>query len=199
MQLATLKWPTDGTDNAEFPSVRTVVFRGFLGQEWVDGDQDKTADSNYLTFVTDSRSSKVQELLASGGKCEICWYFPQTWEQYRLTGRMRLILPPGPVDTSTEDLAPQFIAKTKRQQYREKLWDRMSLSTRQGFLGPPPGSLLAEGGSAGGERSDDGYNAFTCMVFESEHVDYLLLGKEQARESFHCNGHGEWTNQAVHP
>lgn len=52
------------------PACRTVVFRGFLG------------DSDKLTFVTDGRSAKVGELAAQPA-CELCWYLPETRDQFR--------------------------------------------------------------------------------------------------------------------
>ena len=53
------------------PANRTVVFRGFL------------ADTNQLKFITDISSQKAEEInLYPWG--EICWYFPQTREQFRI-------------------------------------------------------------------------------------------------------------------
>ena len=63
VQIATVR--EDGR-----PANRTVVFRGFL---W---------ETEKLTFVTDSRSCKVQEV-AKNPWCELAWYFPDSREQYR--------------------------------------------------------------------------------------------------------------------
>jgi hypothetical protein len=60
------------------PANRTVVFRGFL------------ADTNQLKFITDIRSQKAEEInLYPWG--EICWYFPQTREQFRIAGQLILV------------------------------------------------------------------------------------------------------------
>nr|WP_265264241.1 pyridoxamine 5'-phosphate oxidase family protein [Spirulina subsalsa] len=66
LQLATIT--PDG-----YPANRTVVFRGF------------TPQGNALKIITDSRSEKFQQLHHSPWG-EICWYFSQTREQFRLFG-----------------------------------------------------------------------------------------------------------------
>ena len=68
-QLATVRG--DGR-----PACRTVVFRGFLG-----GPED-AEEASRLTFVTDARSEKVEEL-GRQPACELCWYLPGTREQFR--------------------------------------------------------------------------------------------------------------------
>ena len=69
---------THGLDG--FPSVRTVVQRGFL---------ESTDESRLLLkFVTDRRSQKIQELQASHN-VEACWYFA-SHEQLRLKGTMQV-------------------------------------------------------------------------------------------------------------
>ncbi len=60
------------------PANRTLVFRGFLH------------DSPRLTFVTDERSAKVGDLERLPW-AEICWYFPVTHEQFRITGPTTLV------------------------------------------------------------------------------------------------------------
>ena len=54
--------------------------RGFLGE---------SAD---LTFVTDLRSNKVEEI-ARRPDGEVAWYFPQTREQFRIAGKLKVIGP----------------------------------------------------------------------------------------------------------
>ncbi|CAI4956208.1 AVN_HP_G0102510.mRNA.1.CDS.1 [Saccharomyces cerevisiae] len=73
------------------PRCRTVVFRDFLFH-------DKR--TNVLTFNTDMRSSKITESFitpnsnnsSDSKRCETpffeaCFYFPETWEQYRFSGQ----------------------------------------------------------------------------------------------------------------
>lgn len=73
-QLATID--TDGT-----PCCRTMVFREFAEAE------------SRLVMHTDLRSDKVGQLNYHK-LAEICWYFPQTREQFRLKGKIELICSP---------------------------------------------------------------------------------------------------------
>ncbi|XP_020531497.1 pyridoxine/pyridoxamine 5'-phosphate oxidase 2 isoform X6 [Amborella trichopoda] len=60
------------------PANRTVVFRGF--QE----------GSDKIQINTDSRSHKIEDIK----HCpfgEICWYFTDSWEQFRIEGRIDII------------------------------------------------------------------------------------------------------------
>ncbi|KAL6937426.1 hypothetical protein ACO0RG_003932 [Hanseniaspora osmophila] len=65
------------------PSCRTVVFRDFLFND---------KKSNILTYVTDLRSEKLQDIKDNGGVFEACFYFPDTMEQYRLSGSTQVVI-----------------------------------------------------------------------------------------------------------
>ncbi|MDJ0798793.1 MAG: pyridoxamine 5'-phosphate oxidase family protein, partial [Calothrix sp. MO_167.B12] len=60
------------------PANRTVVFRGFWEQ------------TNKLKIITDSRSQKFTEIQEQPWG-EICWYFPKTREQFRLSGEITMV------------------------------------------------------------------------------------------------------------
>lgn len=88
------------------PANRTVVFRGFLD------------NSNQLQIITDSRSSKLSEI-SQHPWGEICWYFPKTREQFRLTGQLTIITENSP-----------------NQEPRIALWQKLSDAARQQFTWP---------------------------------------------------------------
>ena len=71
VQLATV-----GLDNT--PRVRTVVFRGW-------------SDSYEMKILTDKRSQKYHEL-ERNSNVEICWLFPKSKCQFRLSGTSRIDL-----------------------------------------------------------------------------------------------------------
>lgn len=73
-QLATV-------DAQGVPHVRTMVYRGFLFN-------DKT--TNVLTFVTDKRMNKYEEL-KSNDKFEAVFYFQRMKKQMRFRGRARIV------------------------------------------------------------------------------------------------------------
>lgn len=68
-------------DSDGFPHNRTMVYRGFLFD---------SNSNNVLTFCTDKRMMKYQELIHND-KFEAVFYFEKTKKQFRFRGRARLI------------------------------------------------------------------------------------------------------------
>ncbi|XP_044377137.1 pyridoxine/pyridoxamine 5'-phosphate oxidase 2 isoform X2 [Triticum aestivum] len=98
------------------PANRTVVFRGF--QEQCDKIQ----------INTDARSNKIGEI-REWPLGEICWYFTDSWEQFRISGIIDVI------DGSSLDPA--------KLQQREKAWFASSVKSRSQYLGQSPGVPVA--------------------------------------------------------
>ncbi|XAR53942.1 Pyridoxal 5'-phosphate synthase [Bertholletia excelsa] len=160
------------------PSNRTVVFRGF--QE----------NSDKIHINTDSRSRKIDELK----QCpfaEICWYFADSWEQFRINGSVDII------DGSCRD--------PMKLQQRERAWFSSSPKSRLQYLGPIPGLPLL-GEIAFKEPSLDPstgpVDAFCLLVLDPDQVDYLNL-KSNERLNFtsrqNINGEKLWTSQRINP
>ena len=101
------------------PSVRTMVFRRFF---------DHQTDRCFV-FCSDLRSEKVVESRANP-LAQACWYFPETRQQFRITGRLEL------VDSRTAD--PEKI------DLRNAVWRSLSDESRVTFSWPPPGEKLAD-------------------------------------------------------
>lgn len=68
-------------DRNGFPHNRTLVYRGYLFE-------NKT--NNVLTFTTDKRAGKYQELI-DNDKFESVFYFEQARKQFRFRGKARII------------------------------------------------------------------------------------------------------------
>ena len=130
-QLATVR--TDG-----HPANRTVVFRGFLGE------------TNQLKIVTDGRSEKADQIYQQPW-AEICWYFTETREQFRIAGQMTLV---GAAHPDPELQAARSI-----------LWQELSDKARASFLWPHPGT----------DRSGGDARATTDPAKPEEHFCLLLL------------------------
>jgi pyridoxamine 5'-phosphate oxidase len=102
------------------PHNRTLVFRGWL------------EPSSQMQFVTDIRSSKAINLLAGASPwAEVCWYFPTTREQFRLSGTLRLVTA---ACTITSDCKA-----------RQQVWAQMS----------DAGRIQFDWGTPGADRSPD--------------------------------------------
>ncbi|GKV13115.1 hypothetical protein SLEP1_g24182 [Rubroshorea leprosula] len=160
------------------PSNRTVVFRGF--QE----------NSDNIQINTDTRSRKIEELK----KCpfaEICWYFTESWEQFRISGRIDVI------DGSNPD--------SVKLQQREKAWFSTSVKSRLQYLGPNPGlPCISEQPiqDLSIDSSTGPVGAFCLLVLDPDQVDYLNLKSNQRVEfasRLDATGAKCWTSERINP
>ncbi|KAK1303380.1 Pyridoxine/pyridoxamine 5'-phosphate oxidase 2 [Acorus calamus] len=161
------------------PSNRTVVFRGF--QE----------GSEKIQINSDSRSSKIDELKAFPFG-EICWYFTDSWEQFRISGKIDLI------DASNSN-------PVKFQQ-RERAWFASSLRSRLQYSGSAPGlPCISEEPckECHLDPSAGPVDAFCLLVMDPDQVDYLNL-KSNERLMFTSTWNEEggakhWTLERINP
>lgn len=156
------------------PANRTVVFRGTL------------ADANQLKFVTDIRSQKANEIERSPWG-EVCWYFPNTREQFRFAGRLTLV--------------GEMYTGSALQAVRASTWQDLSDAARSQFTWADPGQPRI---------SDDGFNAplpdaiaplpnFCLLLLDPDRVDHLeLRGNPQNRRVYEHKD-GDWSSQEVNP
>ncbi|CAI5478722.1 unnamed protein product [Closterium sp. Yama58-4] len=181
VQLATVR--ANGT-----PANRSLVFRGFM------------EGSDNLIFYTDGRSSKVKEI----EECpliELCWYFCESWEQYRIAGSMSTVHadPPDPSLLKLRHAAWQPLTPQQRWQYCRghpgTPWEEDSEGGAQA-AGRPDGHELslaalallteadAQGGSAGSKgeaqkvesdkvASVEPVKDFCLLLLEPHEVDYV--------------------------
>jgi pyridoxamine 5'-phosphate oxidase len=96
------------------PANRTVVFRGFF------------AHTNCLQFITDARSAKAEQMTHQPA-AELCWYFAQTREQFRMAGDLCLV--------GAHHPNPHLQAS------RVQLWQQLSDAARLQFNWPSPGDI----------------------------------------------------------
>ena len=157
------------------PANRTVVFRGFL------------ADTNQLKFITDIRSQKAEEInLYPWG--EICWYFPQTREQFRIAGQLILVGPDYP--------------EAQLCSSRLTAWQELSEAARSQFAWPHPGDDKAPAGAFDSAAPDllEPLPNFCLLLLEPETVDLLeLRGEPQNRSLYRRDGEGNWSVRSVNP
>lgn len=160
------------------PANRTVVFRGFADT------------SNKIQINTDNRSNKIEDLK----QCpfaEICWYFTDSWEQFRINGTVDVI------DGSNPD--------PMKLQQREKAWFASSPKSRLQYLGPNPG-LPSLGDQPTNvptslDPSAGPVSAYCLLVLDPDQVDYLNL-KSNERITFsrkNVNEENSWSSDKVNP
>lgn len=167
LQLATVR--PDGR-----PANRTIVFRGFLN------------DTNQLKFVTDDRSEKPKHIEYCPW-AEVCWYFPNTREQFRIAGKLSLI------DANHLD---QHL-----QAARQQIWQELSDSARTQFTWAHPGQPRREEEKvfSPAPSQTDPLQQFGLLLLDPTDVDHLeLRGDPQNRYQYRLKSEG-WAVEAINP
>lgn len=168
LQLATVR--PDGR-----PANRTLVFRSFL------------EGSNQLQFVTDARSQKADQI-DQNTAAEICWYFPNTREQFRIAGTLTLV-------RSTH-------ANSDLLKARQSLWQELSDAARLQFAWPHSGQARAAAAAFNPLPPDPSLplEHFCLLLLEPTEVDHLeLRGDPQNRWIYQRQNTTEWSVEAVNP
>ncbi|MBD2679082.1 MULTISPECIES: Npun_F5749 family FMN-dependent PPOX-type flavoprotein [Nostoc] len=169
LQLATIQ-------ASDRPANRTLVFRGFL------------EETNQLKFITDSRSAKADQIQQQPW-AEACWYFPNTREQFRLSGCLTLV---GNND-SHEDL----------QQARISTWQELSDAARLQFAWPHPGKPRVKEAQAFEPPAPgivEPVPNFCLLLLDPVQVDHLeLRGEPQNRIIYHRDENQQWFCEEVNP
>ncbi|KAL3139780.1 hypothetical protein ABBQ38_004082 [Trebouxia sp. C0009 RCD-2024] len=160
------------------PANRTMVYRGFVG------------DSAKLTFTTDSRSSKMEEVKENPWS-EICWYMPESREQYRLSGKLYII---------KSDEEDEQLKKIWRD-----AWSELSPGGRGWFTWPDASQPRTDDDTEfekepPGQEEDPLSNYCLCVldVYECE----LSKLREKLRIEYHSNEEGGqrlWTERNMNP
>ncbi|MEH1829372.1 MAG: Npun_F5749 family FMN-dependent PPOX-type flavoprotein [Nostoc sp.] len=169
LQLATLQ--ANGR-----PANRTLVFRGFL------------EDTNQLKFITDVRSAKADQIHQQPW-AEVCWYFPNTREQFRITGCLTLVSG----DDCDRVLQPARIA----------MWQELSDAARLQFAWPHPGKPRVESPEAFAPPAPEPIQPvpnFCLLLLEPIEVDHLeLRGEPQNRWLYRRDDQQHWSSQTINP
>ena len=167
-QLATVR--SDGT-----PANRTVVFRGFL------------EDTNKLKIITDIRSDKIIEI-QNQSRGEICWYFTNSREQFRIAGNIIII------NSNHQE--------SELQRVRESTWQDLSDNARIQFAWPHPGESRANPEAFSPQQPDENkpLDNFCLLLFEPVKVEHLRLrGEPQNRTIYIKDKIGNWDIKEVNP
>ena len=158
------------------PANRTLVFRGFL------------EDTNQLKFITDTRSAKADQIQQQPW-AEVCWYFPNTREQFRITGCLTLV----GNDDSHQDLQPARIS----------IWQELSDAARLQFAWPHPGKPRVENPEAFEPPAPNPVQPvpnFCLLLLDPIQVDHLELRGEPQNRWIYCrNDQQEWSSEAINP
>ena len=158
--------------------VRTVVYRGFI------------ENSNLLSIHTDLRSDKCTQL-SDNPRCEINWYFTESREQYRITGKASLI---------TEN-------STDYQVQRRWHWQQLSAVAKADYNKAVPGIPLPEMTADANHpaalskyQMTEPHNNFVLLIVRPESVDHvMLLPSPHQRVMHELDSQGRWHETAITP
>ena len=167
LQLATVR--PDGR-----PANRTVVFRGFL------------ENTDQMQLVVDARTQKPQQIEHQPWG-EACWYFPDSREQFRLTGLLTLV----GVNHSDPAL----------KQARQTSWQQLSAPARLQFAWPQPGEPRADAPAFQPPPPDavEPLPHFCLLLLEPMEVDRLELRGEPQTRTLYCRDNVQWSMQSINP
>lgn len=167
VQLATVR--PDGR-----PANRTVVFRGFWNE------------TNQLRFVSDRRSQKIGQLQTCPF-AEVCWYFPKSREQFRLSGLMQVV-------QSQE-------ADEPLQKARWQSWQDLSDNARTQFVWPDPGEARSPQSAFKVSPPDPSPppDTFCLLLLEPDQVDHLELRGDPQHRTHYRYQDDTWTMANLNP
>jgi hypothetical protein len=158
---------------------RTIAFRGFVSDFIpVKNDQD------YLVFATDKRSMKVKEIQVQP-QVSLCWYFPQTREQYRISGSATL----WDESIKTEITLDSF----KVSELRDAVWKSLSNKARAQFSWPQTGHPFDTNHVFATDVPEDsvqGKTDFVLLLIKVEGMDHLDIESFPNKRRYWQSG--EW-------
>jgi PPOX class probable FMN-dependent enzyme len=169
LQLATV-------DRDLHPHNRTLVFRGWL------------EPGSQLQFVTDVRSSKAINLLAGASSlAEVCWYFPETREQFRLSGTLGLV--------TAESIA------TSDCKARQQVWAQMSDAGRIQFDWGTPGADRSAPETFNPPQPDPQQPSenFCLLLLNAIEVVHLELRGDPQNCYLYTLVDGQWQMRSINP
>ncbi|KAL0412249.1 UNVERIFIED_CONTAM: Pyridoxine/pyridoxamine 5'-phosphate oxidase 2 [Sesamum latifolium] len=147
-------------------------------------------DGDKILINTDNRSRKIDELKHCPF-AEICWYFTESWEQFRINGSVDVIdgTNPDPVKLEQREKSWFACSPKSRLQY-------MAPTPRLPSLSEPPSEIPSLDPSIGPVA------AFCLLVLDPAQIDYLNLKSNERlifTSGLSSDGKKLWTSEKVNP
>ncbi|PVU97413.1 hypothetical protein BB559_002043 [Furculomyces boomerangus] len=204
------------------PKVRSVVCRGFVGEDGLVATKSKEIlSSNILAFSSHLQSPKISQI-KNNPKAEILFWFPKTAQQFRISGVIDIFKfgessPVLNLINVTDALySPQNldsgIDKPSAETENPILFDSQQLCTssleahseglKKWFGGPPPGEALGTTSKSTAEKSNlDNIKANFCLLLlNPTRVDYCdLRSSPNKRIIYELNDVNQWRESNVVP
>ena len=199
------RWPQLSTLSLDGgrPCTRTIAFRGFLS-DVQDVKPSSSSIPNFLVFVTDKRSTKFEEIQANQ-HVALCWYLPDSREQFRFSCRAYLV--PLKNDSTRTESKPLNLDSLQLDKLRRHFWTQLSDKTRAQFAWPAPKSPLDSQSSSPLQTLSldsplalEAFKNFTLILLNPYEVDYLNIGVTPNKRTLHWLSEiQDWSYQDVNP
>ncbi|KAI0726851.1 hypothetical protein C8Q72DRAFT_887137 [Fomitopsis betulina] len=207
-QLATV-------DANQDPRSRTVVHRDFLHPEGAP-------HLPILLTTTDVRSPKVSHMRGHP-RVEVTWWMGGSQDQFRISGPVRVVPPPGLESAMVSGSNHQSLALNRLDEQsfdwekkRLAVFDTMSAHMKASWCGPPPGSVitsyeeskrwpqtvlkLGEAETEEDKRNQDqALGNFSLLLIEAVEVDWLQLAQKPNRRTRFTRDGEEWKEELIVP
>jgi len=187
------------------PAVRTVVFRGFVGE--TRGEQlpaqlpggNPPAESSLFLVSTDALMAKVGELEQTDGVFEVSWWHAGTNEQIRFNGTAHVYGRNGKGEFPESRLKQYIQVQGDREwtweNERERLWAAHKPGMRGSFRNPHPGTELDDekrkrlhvvelDSEDDGPDALEAKNRFSLVVMEVNEIEILHLSPPPVSSAF---------------
>lgn len=149
--------------------VRTVVFRGF--------DPSSTYQYQRLWVASDANSAKISQF-SEDDRTQLVWYFPDTREQFRLSGQVTVV-----------------DAESPEQRARHTLWAWLSPSARESFFTTAMGLALDNAAHmAAQEAPPANFVTLSLLVNGAEH---LHIASQPHRRTRYFWQENTWLDEAI--
>jgi hypothetical protein len=132
------------------------------------------------------RNEKVAELAANPA-CELCWYFTETREQFRISGRAHVL---SAADARLEAKLDDAMMRT---------WTQRSEASRQSVTWPQPKRRLDEAAHYALETPAQPPEHFALLLIDVVSVDYLNIACQPHQRVVFSKLGGQWMPRAVNP
>ena len=184
-------------DKHGMPRNRTMVFRGMK--------------NGVILAICDKRSEKVSQW-GNLSRAELCWYFEDTREQFRLACTVTLFTKDGEFKNAasrSHASAMQEAAHKKGLQIVFDVWQNLSQQAQEQFLWPAPkvpidsekrieSVAISSSDEHKSNIIDTVHENFVLLMFKPDSVDYLnLYAEPQIRELHTLSDSKEWLSIQV--
>ncbi len=167
-QLATLQGGQEPR-----PAVRTVTVRFFL-------------DDGRLLISSDMRNEKIAELAANPA-CELCWYFTESREQFRISGRAHVVS------------AADARCEAKLNAAMQRSWNERSAASQQSHSWPQPKRRLDDAKAFEHDVPAQPPEHFALILIDVVSVDYLNIAVQPHQRVAYGKLGGQWMPRAINP